>query len=391
MTTPVRAHINPKLLVWARECCLMDIVYAASKLGIDQEKLEKWENGELSPTVRQLRNLATAYRVNFGALFLPEPPATFTPPVKDYRLHHGAIAEEIDPEIAIDLRLHLNAREIALELEADLGEDFEPFRLACSLEDSPAQVAEIIRAELGISTQVQKKFRESRVAFNTWRDAVANSGVLVIQSSKVALSDMRGYSVFFEQLPLVVVNRKDAYSARTFTLIHEFTHLLLRSSGLCDLSSESGRPPHEQKLEVFCNAVASQTLVPDSVLLSYAGIREIGREAWTDEILGKIARDFGVSREVILRKLLDHGLTTQAFYQENRERYTQEAIEYKQKQKGGFVPPAVDVVSTKGKQYVSLVFEALNSSVITAADAADFLGVKAKHFSTIEANLGRAV
>ena len=131
--------------------------------------------------------------------------------------------------------------------------------------------------------------------------------------------------------------------------------------------------------------------MPDSVLLSYAGIREIGREAWTDEILGKIARDFGVSREVILRKLLDHGLTTQAFYQENRERYTQEAIEYKQKQKGGFVPPAVDVVSTKGKQYVSLVFEALNSSVITAADAADFLGVKAKHFSTIEANLGRAV
>ncbi len=391
MSSPIRAHINPKLLVWARECCRMDIAYAASKLGIDQEKLEQWENGDVSPTVRQLRNLANAYRVNFGALFLPEPPETFTPPVKDYRLHQGAVAGEIDPEIAIDLRLHLNAREIALELEADLGEEFAPFRLSCSLEDSPAKVAELIRAELGISTGVQKKFRQSRVAFNAWRDAVANYGVLVIQSSKVDLSNMRGYSVFFDKLPLVVVNRKDAYSARTFTLIHEFTHLLLRSSGLCDLSSESGRPPNEQRLEVFCNAVASQTLVPDAVLLSYAGIRDIGPEAWSDEILGPIARDFGVSREVILRKLLDHGLTTQAFYQENHERYTQEATEYKQKQKGGFVPPAVDVVSTKGKQYVSLVFEALNSSVITAADAADFLGVKTKHFSTIEANLGRAV
>ena len=197
--------------------------------------------------------------------------------------------------------------------------------------------------------------------------------------------------MYFDQLPLVVVNRKDAYSARTFTLIHEFTHLLLRSSGLCDLSADSGRPPSEQRLEVFCNAVASQTLVPDSALLSYAGLTRIAPEAWTDEILGPIARDFGVSREVILRKLLDLGLTTRAFYQENRERYTQEAIEYKQKQKGGFVPPAVDVVSTKGRQYVSLVFEALNSSVITAADAADFLGVKTKHFRTIEANLGRAV
>ena len=98
-----------------------------------------------------------------------------------------------------------------------------------------------------------------------------------------------------------------------------------------------------------------------------------------------------MSREVVLRKLLDHGLTTRAFYLDNRERYTQEAIEYKQRQKSGFVPPAVDVLSTKGRQYVSLVFEALNSSVITVGDAADFLGVKAKHFSTIQTNLRRSV
>src|SRR5690606_12676331 len=113
----------------------------------------------------------------------------------------------------------------ALELEADLGEESKPFRLSCSLEDSPAMVAELIRSKLGISIGAQKKFRQSRVAFNAWRDAVANSGVLVIQSSKVNLTDMRGYSVFFDRLPLVVINRKDAYSARTFTLIHEFTHL----------------------------------------------------------------------------------------------------------------------------------------------------------------------
>lgn len=369
----------------------MDTAYAASKLGMNQEKLEQWESGELSPTIRQLRNLAKTYRVNFGALFLPEPPATFRPPVKDYRLHHGAVAGKIDPEIAIDLRLHLNAREIALELESELEQDQAPFNLSCSMNDSPDEVAEQIRTSLGISFQVQKRFRGSRVAFNAWRDAIASAGVLVIQSSKVALNDMRGYSVFFDQLPLLVVNRKDAYSARTFTLIHELTHLLLRSSGLCDLSSEPGGQPQEQKLEVFCNSVASQVLVPDAILLSYQEIRGVAQEAWTDEILAPIARDFGVSREVVLRKLLDHGLTTRAFYLENRDRYTQEAIKYKQKQKGGFVPPAVDVVSTKGRQYVSLVFDALNSGVITAGDAVDFLGVKVKHFSTIESNLRRAV
>lgn len=226
----------------------------------------------------------------------------------------------------------------------------------------PAEVAEKIREYLGISFKVQKRFRDGRVAFNAWRDAISTAGVMVIQSSKVALNNMRGYSVFFERFPLVVVNRKDAYSARTFTLVHELTHLLLKSSGLCDLSSEQGRPSHEQKLEIFCNSVASQTFVPDAILLSYPEIRGVGPEAWTDEILRPIARDFGVSREVVLRKLLDHGLVTKDFYIENRERYTQEAIAHKQKQKGGFVTPAVDVVSTKGRQYVSLVFEALNSS-----------------------------
>lgn len=141
----------------------MDTAYAASKLGIDSDKLERWENGDLSPTIHQLRNLARAYRVNFGALFLPEPPATFKPPVKDYRLHHGVVAGAIDPEIAIDLRLHLNAREIALELKSDLGEEQVPFELSCSLEDSPDEVSERIRTSLGISFPVQKRFRESRI------------------------------------------------------------------------------------------------------------------------------------------------------------------------------------------------------------------------------------
>ena len=391
MSKSIRAHINPELLVWARESCRMEVAYAASKLGIEEEKLDQWESGKLSPTIRQLRKLANAYKVNFGALFLPEPPATFSPPVKDYRLHHGVAPGEINPEIAIDMRLHLNAREIALELENDLEVNQGSFEMSCSIDEPPLEVAARIRSSLGISVSIQKRFKNTRVAFNAWRDAVANSGVLVIQSSKVALSDMRGYSVFFDELPLLVVNRKDAYSARSFTLIHEFTHLLLHASGLCDLNTEAGRPSHDQKLEIFCNAVASQTLVPDAILLSYPSITDVAPDAWTDEILSPIARDFGVSREVILRKLLDHSLTTRAFYLENRERYTQEALEYKKKQKGGFVPPAVDVVSTKGQQYVSLVFEALHSSVITVGDAADFLGVKAKHFDAIEANLGGAV
>lgn len=386
---PIRASINPELLTWARESCRMDVEYASGKLGISEEALRQWENGQKSPTIRQLRNLARVYRVNFGALFLPSAPDTFTPPVKDYRLHKGVIADEIDPEIAIDLRMHLNSRGVALELERELENPIPSFELTCSVQEEPSTVASRIRNALNIPLNTQKQFRSSRVAFNAWREALGNLGVLVIQSSKVDLRSMRGYSVFFDEMPLIVVNRKDAYSARSFTLLHELTHLLLRSSGLCDLNPETGRAPEEQKLEIFCNAVASQTLVPDHSLLSDPRIRGVALDDWNDEILGPISRDFGVSREVILRKLLDHGRTSRAFYLENRDRYKQEALERKRRGTRGFVPPSTDVVSAKGKKYVSLVLDAMHSNVITSGDAADVLGVKTKHFAKIEANLGR--
>lgn len=382
-----RAEINPELLIWARESIRMDLSYAAQKLGIAEKKLEDWEAGVEQPTIRQLRNIAKSYRINFGAFFLPKPPEVFNAPVKDFRRHHGTTFSDINPEIYIDLRNNLNSREIAIELESDLGEKQEIFHLNCSMDESPSEVAKRIRKSLGMSFTKQKSARDSRIAFNMWRDLISNLGCLVLQSTKIDLNEMRGYSVFFNYKPLLVVNRKDAYAARTFTLLHELAHILLRSSGLCDLHSNTNMSPHEQKLEVFCNKVASQTLVPDEYLLSYPAIRTTGPEEWNDQIISPISRDFGVSREVILRKLLDHNLTTQSFYEENRERYRQDAVAARKKSKGGFVTPSVDTVSSKGKQFVSLVFDALNSSLITSSDASDYLGVKAKHFQKIELSL----
>ncbi|WP_373033284.1 ImmA/IrrE family metallo-endopeptidase [Sulfurovum sp.] len=387
MANSHRANINPLLLIWAREISRMDMHYAAKKLGVTEDKLKSWEFGEEQPTVKQLRNAANCYKVNFGAFFLPQPPESFKAPVKDFRRHHGTTFDDIDPEIYIDLRSNLNVREIAIELEEELGEKTRTFQLECNINDDPIYVAKRIRKELDISFAKQKKFRESRIAFNAWRDAITDYGVLVLQSTKISLNEMRAYSVYFERKPLIVVNRKDPYSARTFSLLHEFTHLLLRSSGLCDFHANTKMPAHEQKLEIFCNKVAAQVLVPDEYLLSYPAIQVTEKESWSDQTLASISRDFGVSREVVLRKLLDYDLTTQAFYGENRERYKQEAIESKKRNKGGFVPPSVDVVSAKGKQFVSLVIDAMHSSLITPSDASDYLGVKEKHFRKIEISL----
>lgn len=157
-SSSISAKINPLLLVWARESCRMDIAYASGKLEIDEKVLSSWESGKTEPTIKQLRDLAYKYRINFGALFLAVPPEAFKPPVKDYRFHHGAVAHDLDPEISIELRLNLNARGTAIELEDDLGNAEMQFQYSSSLDESPSIVAERIRESLGISLPAQKKF-----------------------------------------------------------------------------------------------------------------------------------------------------------------------------------------------------------------------------------------
>jgi Zn-dependent peptidase ImmA (M78 family) len=139
-------------------------------------------------------------------------------------------------------------------------------------------------------------------------------GVLVFQSTDIDLSEMRGYSLASQPLPVIVVNRKDSPAARQFTLLHELTHLMLHTSGLCDLEIGSGRRGAEHSTEVFCNHTAGAALVPRALLLSDPIVKSHRGIVWEDGELKSLAAAHSVSREVILRRLLIAGRTTQVFY-----------------------------------------------------------------------------
>ena len=87
-------------------------------------------------------------------------------------------------------------------------------------------------------------------------------GILVFQARGAEVDEMRGFSVAEEPMPVIVLNTRDAPNGRVFTLFHEFCHLLLRKGGICDLRDRRSHRPEDSALEVFCNAVAAETLVP---------------------------------------------------------------------------------------------------------------------------------
>ena len=103
-----------------------------------------------------------------------------------------------------------------------------------------------------------------------------------------------------------------------------------------------------------------------------------------EEAIEELSRAFSVSRIVIVRRLLTLNLTTRRFYERKQMEYGRAA----RPSKSGFVSPPVDSVSRNGQVLTSLVLDAMHEGTITPNDAADYLGVRLKHFDKIVEQIG---
>ena len=374
------ALVKPELLIWARRSAHLDRASASSRLRVSEARLRSWEAGDLLPTVRQLRRLASIYKQSTATFFLPAPPAVFEPPFRDFRCPPEGGRHPLTSDIALDSRLALDRREILLELTSGAGNDPVRFEFGATTRKNPEAVAGELRDFLGVTAARQATWREPRTAFNAWRSLIESVGVLVFQSVQVDLSRMRGYSIWMDPFPIVAVNRKDAYNGRTFTLFHELVHLALRASGICDLEEPPNGASERRKVEVLCNRVAAAALVPMEDLLSHPQVQAHDAMEWSDSDLRNLARRFGVSEEVVVRRLLELDRTSPEFYSAKRGHFAAR----KSARGKGFVRPSTDALSQAGKPFVRAVLAALHTDRITPNDAADYLGIKLKHLNEIE-------
>ena len=167
----------------------------------------------------------------------------------------------------MEIRSARDRRDIALELYERLEAELPLFSAEASLSDDPESLATEIRNLLGITLEDQFRSRNRYDAFNSWRSALENAGILVFQATGVDLSEMRAFSISEPPFPVIVVNIKDSPLARIFSMLHELVHIMLRDGGICGLGEEANRPPEKQLVEIFSNRVAGAILVPKGVLL----------------------------------------------------------------------------------------------------------------------------
>jgi Zn-dependent peptidase ImmA (M78 family)/DNA-binding transcriptional regulator YiaG len=377
----IPTSVKPSVLRWARESVNLTPLAAARKMHLAEDRVEQWESGALSPTVAQLRTAAEVYKRPLAVFFLSEPPRDFDA-MRDFRRHVGAEVGGWSPELHGEYRRAIVQREAALEL-AELDEAPPPttWRLdpVFGTDDEIAAASRellLTQSPLPLPKVGGTKFEH----LNTWIAALEEAGILVFATSggRVATTEMRAFSLYYNVLPVIMVNGGDAARGRLFSLMHEYARLILHTGGLCDTITDTTATDPDRQLEARCNAIAAAILMPRHLVLSSADVaeRQAVPDSWTYSSLRDAAAPFGASAEAFARRLLTLGRITPAFYQERREEFL---LAYAQEEErttpsGGnwYRTTARDL----GKGFVRRIADARRRRVIDSYLAATYLNVK---------------
>ena len=358
------------------------------------EQLEAWEtDGESHPTINQAMKMAEVYRRPLSLFYLDEPPKDFSVSMTDFRRLPETTLGVLSPGLIWEKRQSEIRREIMIDLADSEDDGIFPYLSSVSPRDNHEDIAIRIREWAGIDWVAQSKWSDYDDAFNAWKLAFEGLNVLVFQTSHIGITftpdEARGFSISEKRFPVIVVNSGDAYGARIFTLLHEFTHLLVNNGGVCDCEEYSRIQTPEQNVETFCNHVAGAALVPASILSSHIIVQQHGKYVeWEDEEIYNLSLEFSVSEEVIVRRLLILGFTSLEFYERKRRDYSMRWHEYKEKQRTegrpGFAPYHRLMLRKNGKPYTRQVFSAYYDKRITLSDVADYLGVRIRYLKDME-------
>lgn len=387
MVKKIEALVKPELLKWARNSIGLSIEEVSKRTKIKLTTIEDWESGHSKPSIPQLRKLSKIYKRPLAIFFLPEPPKTFDA-MKDFRRISEIEKLSHSPSLLLEIRRANYKREIALELIKEVGDKNKKLSVSATIDSNPEELGKILRELLGVSLETQYNLRNIHEAFNTWKIAVENLGILVFQtgrSSDIDVGEMRGFSISNDQLPVIIINSRDSVNGKIFTMLHELTHIIINNSGICDLENYTQPVNQSQKVETFCNRVAGAVLVPEEAILSDGLVKDnLNQGEWSEDEIKILSKKFGVSGEVILRRLLILGRTTEVFYQKKREELLANINNKVKNEKEGFPPYFRLILRDNGVSYTKLLLNAYYQEIITASQLSDYLGMNLKHLTKVE-------
>jgi len=389
-----KAFITPNVLKWARESAKMSEETAAAKVSVTVDKLQEWENGTSQPTIKQAQTLAKAYKRPFALFFLPEIPRDFQP-LQDFRKNGSKalttssifIIREIQQKQAWISDAYVANDEIKL-----------PFVGRFTINDNPQVVAQDILKTLDIHPAHYK----SETPIKEWIDAAETKGIFVSRTSfihsrlKLDSDELQGFAISDSYAPFVFVNSEDWNAPQLFTLLHELAHIWIAETGISnDVEPEIKNKEKFHPVELFCNEVAANALMPKDTVLNFGTqIYQNSKEVF------KTSKLLGVSSFALIVRALNLGLISIPLYQKLKKQadidfaeYLKREAEKKAKQKEKDNPGGPNYfllqLNRNSRLFTQMVLDAFRGGAIEPTLASNLLNVQINKFQKLEAQLFR--
>jgi Zn-dependent peptidase ImmA (M78 family)/transcriptional regulator with XRE-family HTH domain len=366
----IPSHASPVMLVWARKQAHLSLEEAARQEGFTVEQLSQWENDERSPSLAQLRRLANRYKRPLMVFYLQEPPTEFSV-VRDFRLLPAGVSREYSESLRLALRNSQERQAWASSYLQDLGEPICQWVSSVKLADNTDTVAASLRRHLNVTLPQQTACTRDTDAFALWKRAVEDLGIFVFQSSGVDVKEMRGFALTEKYAPTVVVNSRDAPTAKTFTLIHEVVHILLGVSVITGGRTAITREP-QQKIERFCNAVTCEVLIPAEDLRRRVPQDWHSRDS---EVVTEIAKQYRVSRLAVALRLVETNFATRQWL----DRIWRKIQGTQRKPPKGGPVPHYRALSRYGSAFSRLALSAYETGAIHGGELSQLLKLRLKY------------
>lgn len=385
----IYAKINKNTLAYIFEGKKVSKDYVVSKVGIHADKLDKWLNiaDPLFPTINQAKNIAACLHIPFAGFYM-EPKhikLKSIPNVKNYRTLYGGI-EMDDSAINIAMIDLVRERDFLLDSSKENDILLPTFNLSISIRENPVLWAKRIRELFDIKLEVQYKCASARKFYLYLRERIENAGIFVHCFTDVPVEMARALAIYDSEMPIIGLNDEDRPPAKSFSMIHELVHIFKRESSLCnDMQSTRNE-------EIFCNAVAGELLVPKDALettINFKGYQKPYRK----QDIEYLSEKFSVSKEVIIRRLLDTGYIDDTTYERYADEFRRDVELQKEERKianqeGRPVPGPKRVVSREAIDRTSaavckVLCHGYGNDVYSKQDIARHLGVSQKHVNKI--------
>ena len=225
--------------------------------------------------------------------------------------------------------------------------------------------------------------------YSELREKIESMNIFVLQSN-MPITEARGFSLTDQFPRIIVVNSADDVKPRTFTLLHEYAHVLLKKDGICLTNSENfdSNSNKTQQIEKWCNAFAGSLLMPKKEFLRELRTNE---EKFEDirKVIENLSKKFRASKKATIVRILNLSAnkSDKKMYLEYYDKIIWEYPSKPKKKGGAAISQADKCISQKGKKYVRLVFDSKNKQLITTNSMISYLDLKVKHFDKLQSKI----